>query len=58
MALDLAGFGRKCKRVWHLLKKPNKEEFWTVTKVSAVGIMAIGFIGFVISIIVRYITPV
>ena len=40
----------KCKRVWHSLRKPNQKEFLMVTKVSAIGILAIGVLGFVISI--------
>jgi len=41
----------KCKRVWLVLKKPTKNEFLKVAKVSAVGILIIGVIGFIISII-------
>jgi protein transport protein SEC61 subunit gamma and related proteins len=37
------------KRVWRLLKKPSKEEFLTISKVSAVGLLVIGAIGFVIA---------
>lgn len=46
-------FFLKCKRVWHTLKKPTTEEFWTVTKISAVGIAIVGVIGFAISIVVN-----
>ncbi len=34
-----------------VLKKPTKEEFTKVAKVSAVGILIIGLLGFIISII-------
>lgn len=37
------------KRVWHILKKPSKEEFSTVSKVSAVGILILGAAGFIVS---------
>jgi len=37
-------------RVWKLLKKPSMREFKTISKVSAVGLLVIGAIGFVISI--------
>ena len=30
MKLDIKGFTKKCIRVWHVLKKPSKEEFWMV----------------------------
>ena len=43
----------KCKRVWHALKKPSKKEFETVTKVSAIGILLLGTLGFLISIIMK-----
>jgi protein transport protein SEC61 subunit gamma-like protein len=47
----LKSFFGKCKRVWMVLKKPTKEEFTKVAKVSAVGILIIGVIGFIISLI-------
>ena len=43
----------KCKRVWHTLKKPTKQEFEQITKVSAVGILIIGLVGFLISIAMK-----
>jgi protein transport protein SEC61 subunit gamma and related proteins len=38
-------------RVWRLLKKPSLEEFKLTSKVSAIGILIIGAIGFVVSVI-------
>lgn len=55
MAFDIKGFGRKCLRVWKVLRKPSKEEFLTVAKVSAVGILAIGLVGFVIALIMGFV---
>jgi len=46
----------KCKRVWHILRKPTTNEFWTVTKISAIGISVIGAVGFAISIAVNSFT--
>ncbi len=43
----------KCKRVWMVLKKPTRDEFLKVAKVSAVGILIIGVLGFLISIIMK-----
>jgi protein translocase SEC61 complex gamma subunit len=40
----------KYLRVWRLLKKPTIDEFKTISKVSAVGIMVIGALGFAISV--------
>ncbi len=43
------------KRVWRLLKKPTKEEFLTISKISGVGIGIIGIIGFVIALVMSFI---
>ncbi|NMB66821.1 protein translocase SEC61 complex subunit gamma [Candidatus Woesearchaeota archaeon] len=50
---SLKSFIEKCKRVWAVLKKPTKEEFLTVAKVSALGILVIGLIGFIVGNIVH-----
>ncbi len=50
---SLKSFAGKCKRVWMVLKKPTRDEFLKVAKVSAVGILIIGIIGFIISIIMQ-----
>ncbi len=44
----------KCKRVWHILKKPSRKEFETIAKVSAIGIAIIGLLGFLISILMKF----
>ena len=49
----IKSFILQSKRVWHVLKKPSKEEFWTVAKVSAIGILALGALGFIISDIIK-----
>ncbi len=45
----------KYLRVWHLLKKPTIEEFKTISKVSVVGLLIIGALGFVISVAMKLI---
>ena len=50
---SLKSFFNKCKRVWHTLKKPSKEEFEKVAKVSAIGILILGLIGFIIALIMK-----
>jgi len=50
---QIKSFFFKSKRVWHVLKKPTKKEFLTITKVSAIGILIIGVGGFIISIIMK-----
>ena len=49
-------FYKKCKRVWLVMKKPTKEEFQVVAKVSAIGILLIGLLGFIISLIMKIFT--
>ena len=45
----------KCGRVWAVTKKPTSLEFKTVAKASAIGILVIGFVGFVVSMAIRFI---
>ena len=47
----LKDFWIQCKRVMRITKKPTKEEFLTIAKVSGIGILIIGFIGFVLQLI-------
>jgi protein transport protein SEC61 subunit gamma-like protein len=49
----LKAFSLKCKRVWNTLKKPTKQEFEMVAKVSAIGIAILGLIGFIISLVMK-----
>ncbi len=53
---NLKSFYEKCKRVWMVLKKPSKDDFLKIAKVSAVGILVIGVLGFLISIIMKFFT--
>jgi len=50
---SIKSFFSKCVRVWHTLKKPTKEEFEKVAKVSAIGILILGLIGFLIALIMK-----
>ena len=45
----LKSFYSQCIRVWHLLKRPDKEEFQTIAKVSAIGLGIVGALGFLIA---------
>jgi len=44
-------FIRECRRVLKVTKKPSKMEFKTIVKVSGLGILIIGFIGFIVHMI-------
>ncbi len=39
------------QRVWRLLRKPTMAEYKTISKVSAIGVLVIGALGFVISVV-------
>jgi protein transport protein SEC61 subunit gamma-like protein len=44
-------FYRECVRVFKITKKPTKEEYKAIMKVSGLGILLIGFIGFIVHFI-------
>jgi len=46
-------FIKECKRVWIITKKPTKEEYDVIVKISGLGILAIGLLGFLIHLISR-----
>jgi len=48
---DLKKLFQQSKRVWQVTRKPTPTEFKTVAKVSAIGILVIGLIGFIIQVI-------
>ncbi len=41
----------ECRRVLKITKKPGNEEFKTIVKVSGLGMLIVGFIGFLITMI-------
>ncbi|MGB9937650.1 MAG: protein translocase SEC61 complex subunit gamma [Methanobacterium sp.] len=46
-------FIRQCRRVLHVSKKPDREEFQNLAKITGIGIIIIGAIGFAISLIAQ-----
>jgi len=52
--INTKSFLMKCKRVWYILRKPTRKEFESVAKVSAIGILVIGAVGFILSIIMSF----
>ncbi len=48
----------QCRRVWHLLRKPSMQEFKMIAGVSALGILVLGAIGFIISDVIKLIGKV
>ena len=47
----IKSFIRECFRVLKITKKPDAIEFKTIVKVSGLGILIIGLIGFVVQMI-------
>lgn len=50
----LKSFWLECKRVLRVTRKPDKMEFRTIVKVSALGMAVIGAIGFVLSFVKEF----
>ena len=48
---ELKAFWKKCKRVWIVMKKPTRKEYELTAKVTALGILVLGVIGFLIMIV-------
>ena len=44
-------FFRECVRVLKVTKKPDGNEYWSIVKVSGLGILLIGALGFIIQMI-------
>ena len=53
ITLKLKSMLNEYGRVLRVTKKPTREEFMTISKVSGLGILAIGLIGFILQL-VRY----
>ena len=51
--LNIKEFVMKCVRVWRVTRKPTTQEFKLISKVSAIGLLLIGFIGFLVAMIVN-----
>jgi protein transport protein SEC61 subunit gamma and related proteins len=47
---SVVDFIKLCQRVLHVSKKPGREEFQNVAKITGIGVLIIGAVGFIISI--------
>jgi protein translocase SEC61 complex gamma subunit len=50
----LSSESQKYVRVWKILRKPSYQEIKNVSKVSAIGLLLIGAVGFLVSLVVNY----
>ncbi len=53
----LKSFTGECARVLRVTRKPNKLEFGTIVKVSGLGMIVIGLIGFTITMLKQLLFP-
>lgn len=53
MKEKIRSFVIQCVRVWKVLRKPTGDEYKTVAKVSALGILALGAMGFILSLFMK-----
>ena len=49
--MEIKSYILHCVRVLKITKKPNKLEYKTIVKASALGIAVIGLIGFILSML-------
>ncbi|MGZ7069298.1 MAG: protein translocase SEC61 complex subunit gamma [Methanobacterium sp.] len=49
----ISQFLRQCRRVLYVSKRPDRDEYINVAKITGIGIIIIGVIGFVISLIAQ-----
>lgn len=49
--MDLGELMKRCVRIIYISRKPTNEEFNEVAKVTAVGMLVIGVIGMIISLL-------
>lgn len=55
--IRLKSFVNECARVLRVTRRPDKAEFKTIVKISGLGILVIGFIGFLITMIKQLLFP-
>ena len=54
----LKSFVLQSKRVWHVLRKPTGTEFKSISKISAIGILIMGAVGFIIADLIKIVERV
>lgn len=54
IGVKIKSFFIQSKRVWQVLRKPTADEFKSIAKVSAIGLLIIGAVGFLISDLIKF----
>ena len=52
---SVVSFLKQCRRVLIVSKRPDMEEYQNVSKVTGIGVIIIGVIGFIVSILAQLI---
>jgi len=52
----LKKFIYECKRTLQVARKPGKEEYLDIVKITGLGILLIGLVGFAITMVAKFIT--
>ena len=50
---NISQFLRQCRRVLYVSRRPDGDEYINVAKVTGIGIIIIGVIGFIISLVAQ-----
>jgi protein translocase SEC61 complex gamma subunit len=55
--MGLRSFLSQCARTMKLAIKPGREELWLSIKICALGIGAVGLIGYIIKLLATFVNP-
>jgi len=51
--MGFKNFLENSKRVFLVAKKPNSKEYWDLFKITGLGIVILGILGFIILLLIR-----
>ena len=51
MSEGFRSFLVECKRVLTITRKPTKQEYWTIAKITGLGLVLIGLTGWLVSLL-------
>ncbi len=54
MNKKLKTFLKQCKRILTIATKPGKDEYFSYSKIIAIGVLALGLFGFIFYLIFSY----
>ena len=49
-------FIQNCKRLFQVARKPDRDEYFQVAKITGLGIILIGMLGFIIMLVASFFT--